>query len=293
MGTNKITLFILDDNIPKIPEFVDQLVYNTSIQTQVMSELLKKGKWLGHHNLHQLTSDIINSDHSKTGVLNTLGFTHPSICLTEIEGGLKPDIIIYDWEYGTESNKERSDWLLEILELTSAFVFVYSGFRDQIPAFLNKDEFSVHSDHLQLFEKGNSSNSVFSSEEFILQYILSKITKANQIKIGGLKIDFRENGYLNSPSDILYLEKIFGNVALIESLKEQDRILSQESIERMVLNVKGVILHDTQRNLLLSSNATLLIEKYKPEKELPYLSILKKYGLQKLIEVLEVGIAKI
>ena len=133
----KVILFILDDNIPKIPEFVEQSLYDTKMDAVSLSHLVSIDEWKGQHNLKQLTSYILNSEHSQSGALETWGFTHPSICLDEIEAGILPDVIVYDWEYGTESNKERSDWLIEILKLTNAFVFVYSMFRNIIPPFLN------------------------------------------------------------------------------------------------------------------------------------------------------------
>ena len=293
MTLDKLTIFIIDDNIPKIPEYVEQSLYGTKINASSLSHLVNNVEWTGHHNLKQLTFDILNSEHRKNGKLETYAFTHPAICLTEIEAGLLPDVIVYDWEYGTESNKERSDWLIEILKLTNAFVFVYSKFRDEIPPFLNRKEFNDYSNRLQLFLKGDTASSVFSSEEFIIQYILSKITKANNIRVHEVEISFQENRYLDNPSDILFLEKIFGRVVLIENLTKHDNTISQESIEKMISNVKAKLLHDTKRNLLLLPSSTLLIEKYKPEGELTYLETIKNYGLQKLIEVLEIGLVKI
>ncbi len=293
MAKNKITLFILDDNIPKIPEYVEKSLYDGKLDAVSLAHLVSSAEWTGHHNLKQLTSDILNSEHSKTGAISTFGFTHPEICLTEIEEGLIPDVIVYDWEYGTETNTERSNWLLEILNLTKDFVFVYSKFRDTIPPYLNKKEFQEHSNRLQLFKKGDISSSIFSSEEFILQYILSQISKTNSIKIQGTQIAFKENGYLDSSSDILFLEKIFGKTVLIENLKKNANIISQKSIEEMLGRIEVKILCDTKRNLLVSPDSSLFVEKYSPEKEMTYLEVLKKFGLQKLIEVLEIGLTKV
>ena len=61
----------------------------------------------------------------------------------------------------------------------------------------------------------------------------------------------------------------------------------------MIAKIKDMLLHDTKRNLLLLPNSTLLIAKYKPEGELKYLETIKRYGLRKLIEVLEIGLVKI
>jgi len=293
MTVNKLTLFILDDNIPKIPEYVEQSLYDTKMDAASLSNLVSTVEWKGQYNLKQLISFILDSEHAYSGIIATWGFTHPSICLNEIDAGLIPDIIVYDWEYGSETNKESSNWLMEILNSTKAFVFVYSIIRNEIPPFLNKKEFDEYSNRFQLFLKGDTTSSAFSSEEFILQYILTKITKANRIKIQGIEITFQENGYLDNPSDILFLEKIFGRVALIRNLKEKGNTISQESIEEIIANVSDRLLYDTKRDLLLSPNSTLLIEKYKPEEELKYIEVLKKYGLQKLVEVLEIGLVKV
>lgn len=293
MASNKITLFILDDNIPKTPEYVEKSLYDGKLDAISLLHLVNTAKWEGHRNLKQITSDILKSEHAKSGAIKTFGFTHPSICLTEIEEGLSPDVIIYDWEYGPESNKERSDWLLEVLNLTTAFVFVFSEFRDEIPPYLNKSEFLRHSKRLQLFEKGNTSTSVFSSEEFILQYILSQISKTNDIKIHDSIITFQENGYLDSPSDILFLEKLIGRTTLVKNLRSKMSTISQESIEELVDSIDTKLLFDSKRNLLVSPDASLLIEKFNPEKKITYLEALKDYGLQKLIEVLEVGMVKV
>ncbi|MBA7532091.1 hypothetical protein ES705_24317 [subsurface metagenome] len=293
MTVDKLTLFILDDNIPKTPEYVEQSLYDTKMDAASLSHLVSTVEWKGQYNLKQLTSFILDSEHAHSGIIATWGFTHPSICLDEIDAGLIPDIIVYDWEYGSETNKESSNWLMEILNSTKAFVFVYSIIRNEIPPFLNKKEFDKYSSRFQLFLKGDTTSSVFSSEEFILQYILTKITKANRIKIQGVEIAFLENDYLDNPSDILFLEKIFGRAALINYLKEKGSTVSQESIEEMITNVSDRLLYDTKRNLLISPNSTLLIEKYKPEEELTYIESLKNYGLQKLIEVLEIGLVKV
>jgi hypothetical protein len=64
---NKATLFILDDNIPKISEYVEQSLYDTKINATSLSHLVNNAEWTGHHNLKQLTFDILNSEHQKNG----------------------------------------------------------------------------------------------------------------------------------------------------------------------------------------------------------------------------------
>lgn len=289
----KLTLFIIDDQIPTIPEYVENSMYNTKLDAASLLHLIEVIEWKGQHSLKRLTSDILSSDHSKNGILETYGFTHPSICLDEIDKGLHPDLIIFDWEYGSESNIVSSNFLIEILNSTKAFVFVYSLVRNEIPPFLNKVEYDPHADRFQLFLKGDTDSSIFSSEEFILQYILTRISKSNVIKIQGIIVSFNENGYLNNPSDILHLESIFGRAFLLKNLKEKGFSWSQEKIENMLNNVTEKLLLDDKRSFLITPDSTLFIEKFNPKIELSYLEAFKRFGLLKVRDAIETGIVKV
>lgn len=289
----KITLFILDDNIYKSQEFVEKSIYDSKIDSKMLFELIEKFEWKGQHNLQELTSGILKSKHSQSGDIITYGFTHPSICLDAIDSGLKPDVVIFDWEYGSESNKESSNWLIEILDSTDAFIFVYSMVRNEIPPFLNKQSFDKYANRFQLFLKGDDKNSIFTSEEFIHQYVLSRVSNSNQIKLQGLPIDFHENGYLKNPTDILYLEKIFGRSYLIEKFKNNDFSMTSKSVEQLMEDYNGIVLFDGKKNLLITPDSKLLIEKFRPDVELSYTEVLKRFGLTKLKEAIESGIAKV
>ncbi len=291
MTAYKITLFILDDNIPKTPEYVDQSLYDGKLDAASLLHLVNSDEWKGEHNLKELTTFILNSEHAKSGELEVCGFTHPSLCLDAIDEGLLPNIIIYDWEYGSETNKESSNWLIEILNSTESFVFVYSMVRNEIPPFLNKADFDEYSSRFQLFLKGDTGSSVFTSEEFIYQYIVSQITKSNNIKIQGFNITFQENGYLDNPSDILYLERILGRLALREKLAKGINTISNETIEELLEDISIRIYHDDNKNLLVTSDFKL-VKKIMPSKELSAIEVLRNYGLVALKEVLEIGVAK-
>jgi hypothetical protein len=290
---NKLTLFIVDDQIPTIPEYVENSIYNSKLDVGSLQHLIKVAEWKGQHSLRRLTTDILKSDHSQTGTLLTYGFTHPSICLDEIDKGLQPDLIIYDWEYGSESNIESAKLLIEILNLTNAFVFVYSLVRNEIPPFLNKLEFDAFADRFQLFLKGDTNSSIFSSEEFILQYIVSRISKSNVIKIQGITVTFNENGYLDNPSDILHLESIFGRAFLLDRIKTIGFTWSEQNIENMLHSISDKLMLDEKRNLLITSDSTLFISKFNPNLELSFIEAFKRFGLLKIIEALEIGIVKV
>lgn len=293
MKENNLTLFILDDNIPITPEYVEQELYDGIISSESLQYLVDNAKWTGQHNLKQLTSLILESEHAKSGVVQILGFTHPSLCLDEIDAGVKPDIVVYDWEYGSETNSDSSKWLMEILDSTDAFVFVYSMVRNDIPPFLNKVVFDKYSSRFQLFLKGDVQSSVFSSEEFILQYILSQITKTNRIRIQNIEMTFQKNGYLENPSDILYLEGMLGRITLSEKLKEGIYTISNESVEALLNDIQIKILHDKEKQVLVTADSGMIVKRIQPTRELSAVEVLKEYGLIVLKEVLHDGIVKI
>lgn len=291
---NKIILFILDDNIYKSEEFVEKSFYDSKIESDKLLLLAENFKWKGHQNLQALTLDILGSDQAQKGLIDTVAFTHPSLCLDEIDNGLIPDVVIFDWEYGIESYKQSSEWLKEILNSSpTTFVFVYSDKRNEIPTFLNKQEFDVYSNRFQLFLKGDEKNSIFTTEEFILQYITSRAGNVTQIKLRGLTVDFKENGFLKNTTDILFLERLFGRNNLIQSLKEKGTVISNETITEILGSFTERILYDRNNSLLIASDSKMHIKKYNPDISLSYAEVATTYGLKALINVIEVGIEKV
>lgn len=289
---NNLTLFILDDNIYKSQEYVDKSIYDSSIDSTTLLNLANSYEWKGQHKLQELTLSILESDQSQLGSIITYGFTHPSICLDEIDNGLCPDIIVYDWEYGSETSKQSSLWLTDLLDKSNAFIFVYSQMRDAIPPFLNKQEFDKYAKRFQLFLKGDENNSIFSSEEFILQYILSRISKNVKIRLHGIEVHFTENGYLANPTDILYLENILGKTKLIKNLKNSNSALSPEMIESYIEDISVNIFFYKGKNLLITADSILLTDNNTPDEILSCKKVVKKYGLKKLLDLLENGVIK-
>jgi len=290
MNDNAITIFVVDDNIPQSQDFVEKEIYNKAISTSDLVYLIENEDWLGEQNLQELLRYIISHELTKAGKIIIKGFTHPEICLTHIENFDKPDVVIYDWEYGSEHANNSSQWLMEIIELTNAFIFVYSGVRQYIPTHLNKKEFNLYSDRFQLFGKGNNKDSIFSSEEFILQYVVNQIQSNNQIRIQGISVNFSSSGYLKEVSDILHLENIFDRASILESLKNG---INEESVKKLLLGTDKKILFDNKRNFLLTNDSELLIEKFMPSESFTYEEIVAKYGLSILEETLKRGILKV
>lgn len=293
MSYKPVNIYILDDEFPKTPEFIAKSVYDSAISSDNIYHLAITQNWLGLQPLQQLIKDIINSKPFADGMINLSGFTKPPQALSAIDKGEMPDIVIYDWEYDMPKPKESQDWLLEVLGKTKAFVFVYSKVRDELPPFLNKEIFDKHANRFQLFLKGSSENTIFSSEEFILQYLLSRVSSNYQIKLRGIEINFSSNGYIENPSDILHLENIVGRNFLLDELKDLDFSITQENVEKLIEKANGKLLFDESRGFLITPDSTIFVEQFKPNTEITYIEALKKFGLMKLKEVLEVGLVKI
>lgn len=290
MTNNNISLFVVDDNIPQSEEFVEREIYNVAIDMPNMIDLVENEDWTGEQNLQELLKYILSHKLTLEGRIIVKGFSHPEICLRHIENHGKPDIVIYDWEYGSEHANNSSNWLKEIMQLTNAFVFVYSGVRRYIPTHLNKEVFDHYSDRFQLFGKGSKEDSLFSSEEFILQYIVSQIQSNNLIRIQGIEINFSSSGYLKDASDILYLESIFDRAEVLNKLKNG---INEESVKALLQGTDKKILFDTKRRLLLTDDSHIIIERFKPNESFTYEEVALKYGLDALENTLERGLLKV
>ena len=292
MITNKtINIFLIDDEFPKIPEFTASSIYDSAINSENLYHLAITQTWKGLQPLQQLIKDIVTSQASKDNHITLSGYTKPTQCLNDIDSGSKPDVLIYDWEYGMPNPTESQGWLLEILSNTDAFVFIYSKVRDELPPFLNKKVFDEYAHRFQLFLKGSSTHSIFSSEEFMLQYILGKVSDSGRIKIQGFDVEFTSNDYLKRTSDILYLERVLGKMYLLEEFKKYQFTLNNETIKNLLNDSKGYLYFSEARGLLISPDENALVKKLKPLQELSYSSVAKQYSIYKLEEALEKGTA--
>lgn len=293
MINNTVDIFLIDDEFPKIQEFTEASIYDSGINSENLYHLAITQSWKGLQPLQQLIKDIVTSNPFQENHIRLTGYTKPTQCLTDIENGLKPDVLIYDWEYGMPNPTESQEWLLDILSKTEAFVFVYSKVRDQLPPFLNKQVFDNYADRFQLFLKGSSNHSIFSSEEFILQFILGKVSDTGKIKIQGFDIEFTSNDFLNKASDILYLERILGRMYLLEAFKKNQFNLNSETVENLLNDSNGFLFFSEGKGLLISPDEKTLVEKFKPLTEISYSKVAKEYSIYKLEEALEKGIALI
>lgn len=285
-------IFLLDDEFPKIAEFIDNNVYQKAISADNLYHLALNENWKSLNHLQQLIKDLITSEPFKSGMISLLGYSEPEFALQDIESGNKPDVVIYDWQYGVEINNIRSqNWLLEILEKTEAFVFIYSQIESILPQFLNRENVSKYSNRFQLFLKGGKNLQSFSTEEFIFQYIISSVSKTGKIKINGIEIEFTANDYLSNASDILYLQRILGHQYLLDQLNKIDFSIDTASVEKILNDSNGFLLVNKEKGyLIFPENRLIQDKKLDFLEKISYLDVVKQYSLSILETVLERGI---
>lgn len=285
-------IFLLDDEFPKIKEFIDDGVYQQAINADNLYHLALYENWKSLNHLQQLIKDIITSDTFKSGNISLWGYAEPELAIQDIEAGKKPHVLIYDWQYGVATNNINSqNWLLEILEKTEAFVFIYSQVEPTLPAFLNKDMFRKYFDRFQLFLKGGKIKNSFSSEEFIFQYIISSASKTGRIKIDGIEVEFKSNDYLEKASDILYLQRILGNQYILDELNKIDFSIDTAGVEKILNDSSRHLLINTEKGYLITPENRLITDKTLGSLEkISYLDVVKQYSLTTLETVLERGV---
>jgi hypothetical protein len=291
MKYNPINVFILDDEFPVTDEFRQQGIYNSAISTDNLYHLAVHGQWNHLIELQQLIVDVVTSDACREGLINLVGFNTPTQALIAIENGLLPDVLIYDWEYPNAPihSTNSKDWLLEILNKTQTFVFVYSKMRDEIPRFLNQADFTPFANRFQLFLKGGKIKSSFSAEEYILQHIIGTAVKSGEIKINGIKIEFSANNYLKSASDILYLQRILGSQYVLDELNKVDFTINEGGVEKILNDSNGFLLFNEAKRILVNPTEKINQKELESLSKLTYAEVVKRFSISALEDTLERG----
>ena len=279
----KKNIALIDDSFPVKD---DSLINSDELITLVK---LSDSEWKSEVNLKSLVIKLLDTERFTTGEIELFGFTHPNLLLNKIEEEkFNPHIVIYDWEYSIGSEESGIN-LLEILSKTDAFIFVYSSFFDAIPPTLNKKEFDKYAKQIQLLEKGERISSIFSSEQFIIQYIIGLFDKNNTIEFGNYKIKFNSSGYLEEASDILYLESILGKAFLLQNLDKIQYEISEDKIEKLFSLITEHLYVDENQEYLFSETNELIEHNYGPLQQISYLDALKLAGIYGINQALNTG----
>lgn len=275
------TVFIIDDEFPKPPEFREKGVYNSAISMENLYHLAVNSEWQHLSYLQQLIKDIYTSESRMQGYIDLIGFSTPTQAIKEIESGFLPNVVIYDWEYlnSPAYSQNSSDWLLKILLVPNVYVFVYSNLKDQLPKYLNHSNLNTHFSSFQFFAKGGQIPSSYKAEEFIFQHIIGLATDRGEIKINGIKIEFTKNSYLKSASDILYLQRILGSEHVLNELAKIEFRVNELGVEKMLNDSKGYLLFSEKKNILLTPSENNNRQELEPLSKLSYAEVINKFSI--------------
>ena len=291
MKNRPINVFLIDDEFPIIEEFRQNGIYNSAISTENLYHLAVNSQWNHLLDLQQLIKDIVTSQACQEGLINLIGFNSPTQALSDIDNKILPDVVIYDWEYPNApiTSLNSKNWLLEILKKTDAFVFVYSKMRDELPRFLNSPDFSIFATKFQLFLKAGKIKSSFSSEEFILQYIIGTASNSGDIKIDSLPIKFTSNNYLATAGDILYLQRILGSQYVLDEMKQINFTINEAGVEKILNDSKGYLLYSETKKVLINPLDKINRTELEPLIKLSYAEVVKRFSFSILEDTLERG----
>jgi len=281
---------IIDD---KFPYDINKDAVNKFFPSTKIEEWLANGDWSEEGDLKKLLDRIVASDLYNHKEIELICFLFPSALLNYLsETKEYPQLIIFDWEYQTQ-NQDTKKHLIEIINQTTSHIFIYTAQANSIWTFLVGEVFEKNLSRLQLLLKGDNKVSLFSSEDQILQFIISQFKEAYEFKMGEHSIRFEENKFLKSPSDILLLETMLGKNFLLDKLKKANFEISDNTIENIFSDVKLKFYLSKDKKYLLETKTVNSEKKYGALEEFSFLNALSKFGVKKIDKTLERGIAQV
>jgi hypothetical protein len=280
---------IIDD---KFPYDINLDVTDLPFGNQKIENWINNKDWGEEGNLKHLIERIMELDLFKHKEIEVLAFLYPAALINYLKNNSNPQLLIFDWEYQTK-NKDTKSQLIEIINDTTSFIFIYSALADSIWQLFLGNVFEKNISRLQLLKKGENKLSLFTSEDNIIQFIISQFNKAYEFKLGQNSVRFEENDFLKSPSSIFILESILGKEFLLQKLTESNFEISNSTIESIFSDVKTKFYLSKDKRYLLEFDNENNRNKYGPLQELSFLKTLKNYDLKIIDKTLERGIALI
>ncbi len=279
-------IVIIDD---KFPYNINADITDEPIPQEKIESWVNTGDWGKEHDLKGLIDQIISSNLYKHKEITILGFLYPQALLGYLKKNKSPQLIIFDWEYLTQQ-KETLTSLIEIIGKTTSYIFIYTALADKIWQLLNGDIFEKNIDRIQLLLKGDKKLSLFTSEDNIMQFIISHFEAAHEFKMGESSVRFEKNTFINVPSDLLLLESILGRDVLLQKLKESNFEISERTMKSMFSDLGIKFYRSKDEKYLLDSNRDSNEEIYGPLREISFLDALSKFGIKLIDKTLERGI---
>ena len=284
---------IIDDRLPRTAEgFYNIVDYEIIDEAYIKNTLRDNVKW-DDLSLKSLVQMLFESPYLKEGRISVKWAYHPSFCLNAvIKNNYAPDLIIFDWEYDVSQNLETVIAnLKELADRTTGLIFIYSNLAQRVPVELFKNHLDKYSNKLQVLKKGGE-DFIFSSEEFIYQYIANILDDNPKVPVHGIEIQFDKSGKLENTKDILYLESIIGKSNLLKKLELINNNFNDQSVVAILDSMNQSVYATENNEYFFNEPPQTIEEKYGAIHQTSLSSAFKVLGLKKLMELLERGVAK-
>lgn len=236
--------------LPVNPNIQDDTI---KVEQESLEQLLNYEEWNDF-----AVKRFLSNSFAKTKKFESIrysGYTSPAFLIRDIRSGsYNPKAIQLDWDFGTF---DAEYYIEELLQITSAKIFVLTGNKSEseIKSRL-EDKFPNISDTrgLKVFSKSIHEESL-STHENLTEEIIADFSSISEERIyRNLTIRFFPSSFLPSFNSFWMLESIFGESYLISSLKENDLVVSKDTVERIFekstleyyINTKGNKLYSKQ-----------------------------------------------
>jgi|GEM_PF-6703523 len=283
----KLQVCIVDDHLAARPPTVDESVLIRSADLRLLLDSNALW-WANEINLKGLLQDLLDSDAFKHGQFELTWAMNPVICLNAVTDGYRPDLIVFDWKYGTLPYGHSTVALLEqLVEKTTSEFFIFSTEPDPIPGEIVRRGIDSATPRIRVLEKGESLI-VMTADEMISNWVVSHSGNP-MITLLGKKLSFRNSPNLTDPLDLLYLRDLLERT----DIERWWEALTDTMGSREVASVLGLIdrrIVDAGK-YLISPEEVSLLEEHEPGVELDYAQAFEKYGLRCLWLANSVGIA--
>lgn len=279
---------IVDD---KFPYDIKAGSSDTPFFQDQIERWLESADWHDEHSLRELVSRLISTDLAEHKDIRLLAFLHPTALLDYLRHNPEPHVIVFDWEYQTNQAATKSQ-LIEVLALTkNAYVYVYTALANDIWSVLTGKTFDENKNRIQLLMKGDTSGSIFSSEENIVQNVISHFSKAYAFDVQGHHVRFEENEFIEKPEDLYFLESVLGKDELMKKLAKVNYEISNESMTQMLGDVELSFYVSKDNKYILDSDIESNQKEYGPLIKLSLLSSLQQHPIELLDKAFTRGIA--
>jgi len=272
---------IIDDGYPVMDE--------KRLSFESITELTQTKNWGLEESLRDLNIRLTSESLIWKKRIQLEGFNHPETFLNTKQ--FDSDFLIYDWEY--KPTCEPHEQLLEILNLTSSKIFIYSGWEkfDRISETLDEEKFRpfLEAKRYEVLSKSNDEHT-----DKIMKDIVGKFKAGEEFEWNQLKVTIKPSKFIIDSDDFWLLRALIGSENILKFMKDESTtVIDEGNIQRMFEQSTFKFFIDRKKSILSASNNQLIASKLGELTELPIADAVDIFGIEKLEDTREKGFTSI